>query len=74
MDVKVQDQNSVDLLFQHQRYQTFCVEVSKRRINVVRYKRGELWRDRTLILHRDNAPAHPLLLVLRFLTRRGISA
>jgi hypothetical protein len=29
MDAKVQDQNNVDLLSQHQRYQTFCVGVEK---------------------------------------------
>jgi hypothetical protein len=40
--------------------QTFYV-VLKRLNDAVRHKRGELWRDRSLILHHDNVPAHSLL-------------
>jgi hypothetical protein len=32
-----------------------CVEVLKRLIDAVRRKRGELWRDRSLTLHREIA-------------------
>jgi hypothetical protein len=37
---------------------TFYVEALKRLIDAVRRKRGQLWRDRSLILHHDNAPEH----------------
>jgi hypothetical protein len=40
----------------------------------VRRKRGDLWRDRSLILHHDNAPAHSSLRVSQFLAGKGISA
>jgi hypothetical protein len=46
--------------------QTFYVEVLKRFIDAVRRKRGELWRDRSLILH-DNAPSYSALRVSQFL-------
>jgi hypothetical protein len=35
---------------------------------------GESWRDRPLILHHDNAPAHSSLRVTQFLAGKGISA
>jgi hypothetical protein len=38
--------------------QTFYVEVLKRLIDALRHKLGELWRDRSLILHHVNALAH----------------
>jgi hypothetical protein len=41
--------------------QTFDVKVMKRFIDVVSHKQGELWRDCSLILHHNNAPAHSLL-------------
>jgi hypothetical protein len=53
--------------------QTFCVEVLRRLVVAVRSKRGELWRDRSLILHHDNAPAHSSLRVSQFLAGKGIS-
>jgi hypothetical protein len=53
--------------------QKFFVEVSKRFTDAVRCKR-ELWRDRSFILHHDNAPAHSLLRVLQFLAGKGIPA
>jgi hypothetical protein len=68
IDVRVQDENNVDLLFQHQGIihfegitvnQTFCLEVLKRLIDAVRHKRGELWRDR--LFHHDSMLAHSLL-------------
>jgi hypothetical protein len=53
--------------------QTFHVEVLKRLIDAVRRKRGELWRDCSLILQ-EKAPAHFSLLVSQFLAGKGISA
>jgi histone-lysine N-methyltransferase SETMAR len=50
------------------------VELLKRLIDAVRRKRGELWRDRSLILHHDIAPAHSSLRVPQFLAGKGISA
>jgi hypothetical protein len=49
------------------------VEVLKRLV-AVRLKRGELWRDRSLILQHDNAPAHSSFQVSQFLAGKGISA
>jgi hypothetical protein len=43
--------------------QTFYVEVLKRLIGAMRRKRGGLWRDRSLILHHDTAPAQSALRV-----------
>jgi transposase len=40
----------------------------------MRRKRGEFWRDHSLILRHDNAPAHPTLRVSQFSARKGISA
>jgi histone-lysine N-methyltransferase SETMAR len=54
--------------------QIFCVEVLKRVTDAVRRKRGDLWRDCSLILHHDNALAHPSLPVSQFLAGEGISA
>jgi transposase InsO family protein len=80
-DVEVQDQNNVDLLLRHEFVpegttvnQTFHVEVLKRLIGAMRRKRGELWRDCSLILHHDNVPAHSSLRVSQLLARKGISA
>jgi histone-lysine N-methyltransferase SETMAR len=53
--------------------QTCYVKALKRLTDAVRRKRGELWRDRSLILHRDNAPAHPSLRVSQFLAGKCIS-
>jgi hypothetical protein len=47
--------------------QTFHVEVSKRFIDAVKRKRGDLWRARSLILHPENAPAHSSLPVSQIL-------
>jgi hypothetical protein len=52
----------------------FYVEVLKGFIDAVRSKRGELWRDRLLILHHDNAPVNPSIRVSQFLYGKGISA
>jgi hypothetical protein len=41
--------------------ETFYMEALKRLIVAVRGKRRELWRDRSLILHQDNEPAHSSL-------------
>jgi histone-lysine N-methyltransferase SETMAR len=86
-DINVQDQNNVDLLFDirviiHFEFvpegtavnQAFYVEGLKRLIDAVRRKRREFWRDRSLILHHDNAPAHCSLRVSQFLAGKGISA
>jgi histone-lysine N-methyltransferase SETMAR len=53
--------------------QTFYLEVLKRLIDAVRHKRGELWRDRSLILHHDNAPVYSSLRVAPFLAGKGFS-
>jgi hypothetical protein len=50
------------------------VEVLKRLIGAMRRKRGELWRDRSLILHHDNAPANSSLRVSQFSAGKGISS
>jgi histone-lysine N-methyltransferase SETMAR len=50
------------------------VEVSKRHIDAIRRKRGELWRDRSLILHHDNALARSSLRVSQCLAGKGTSA
>jgi histone-lysine N-methyltransferase SETMAR len=50
------------------------MEVLKRLIHALRRKRGELWRDRLLILHHDNASAHSTLRVSQFLAGKAISA
>jgi hypothetical protein len=49
------------------------MEVLKCLIDAVRRKQGE-WRDRSLILHHNNALAHSSLLVPQFLARKGISS
>jgi histone-lysine N-methyltransferase SETMAR len=54
--------------------QTFYVEVLIRLIDAVRRKRGELWRDRSLILYHDNAMAHSSLRGSQFLAGKDISA
>jgi transposase InsO family protein len=54
--------------------QTFYVEVLKRFIDAVRRGRAELWKERSLILHHDNAPAHSSLRVSQFLAEKDISA
>jgi hypothetical protein len=53
--------------------QTFFVEVLKRLVDAMRRKRGELWRDGSLIVCHDNVPAHSSLGVLQYLTRKGLS-
>jgi hypothetical protein len=50
------------------------VEVLKSPIDAVKRKRGESWRDRTLILYYDNSPAYFSLRVPQFLAGKGISA
>jgi histone-lysine N-methyltransferase SETMAR len=52
----------------------FYVEVLKRLFDAVRRKRGELWRDRALILHHYNAPEYSSLRVSQILAGKGISA
>jgi hypothetical protein len=49
------------------------VEALKRLSDTMRLKRGELWRDRSLILHHDNTPAHSSLRMSQFLAGKGIS-
>jgi transposase len=46
----------------------------KRLTDAARRKRAELYRDRSLILHHDNAPAQSSLRVSQFLAGKGISA
>jgi histone-lysine N-methyltransferase SETMAR len=47
--------------------------VLKRLTDAMRHKRKELLRDRSLILHHNNAPAHPSFRVSLFLAGKGIS-
>jgi transposase InsO family protein len=77
-DVRFQDQNNVDCFFDiritiHSANQTFYVQVLKRHIDTVRRKRGELWRDHSLILHHNNKSAYSSLRVLQSLAGNGIS-
>jgi hypothetical protein len=51
--------------------QIFYVEVLKRLIDAVRLKRGEFWRDCSLILHRYNAPAYSSRRVSQFLAGKA---
>jgi hypothetical protein len=51
--------------------QTFYVEVLKRLTDAMRRKRGELQRDRSLILHHDKAPARSSLRVSQFLAGKA---
>jgi hypothetical protein len=50
------------------------MKVLKRLIDAMRLKQGELWRDRSLILHHNNALALSSLQVSQFLAGKGISA
>jgi hypothetical protein len=83
MDVKIQDQNIVDLVFENRDIihfefvpegntvnQTIYVEVTKRLVDVMRCKRGDLWRDHSLILHHDNEPAQSLLRASQIFARK----
>jgi hypothetical protein len=83
----VQKQNNADLLSRLKEHhplwigpegatvnQTFYMEVLKRLIDAVRRKPGELWRDRSLILRHDNAPAYSSLRVSQSLAGKCISA
>jgi transposase len=49
------------------------VEVLKRLIDAVGRKRGDLWRDHSLILHHDNAPSNSSFRVSQILAGKGIS-
>jgi hypothetical protein len=79
-DVKVQDQNMLTCFFDisciiHFEFvsegitvnQIFYVVVLRRLFGAVRRMRGELWRDRSLILHHDNVSAYSSLWVPRIL-------
>jgi hypothetical protein len=52
---------------------TFYMEMLKRLIDSLKCKRGELWRDQSLILH-HNLLVHSSLQVSQFLAGKGISA
>jgi hypothetical protein len=54
--------------------QTFYVQVLKRLTDAVKRKRRELWRGRSLILHRDNVLAHSSCRMLHFLVGKALSA
>ncbi|KAG5321996.1 MOS1T transposase, partial [Acromyrmex heyeri] len=45
-----------------------CQKILRER---VRKKRSELWKNKSWILHQDNAPAHNALSVKRYLAARG---
>jgi hypothetical protein len=53
--------------------QTFYLGLLKGFVDAVRRKRGELWRDRALILRHDNAPTLSSLRVSQFLAGTSIS-
>jgi hypothetical protein len=53
--------------------QIFYVAVLKRPIDAVKRRRGELWRDRSLILDHDKAPVHSSLGMSQFLAGKSIS-
>jgi len=47
----------------------FYVAVLKRLREAVRWKRPQLWTNRSWVLHHDNAPAHLSFLVRNFLAK-----
>jgi len=51
----------------------YYVEVLKRLRDRVRRARPEMFKEKSWILHHDNAPAHASLLVRQFLTRNAIT-
>ena len=51
----------------------FYVEVLKRLWENVRRKRPDQWRNKTWLLHHDNAPADAALLTRRFLTDNNMT-
>jgi len=48
-------------------------EILRRLLRSVREKRGELWRDKSWLLHHDNAPAHKALSIRQFLAEKNIA-
>ena len=51
--------------------QTYYLKVLATLRERVRKKRPELWKNKSWILHQDNAPAHNALSVKRYLAARG---
>ena len=51
---------------------TYYLEVLTTLRERVRRKRPELWKEKSWILHQDNAPAHNALAVKSFLAKHGI--
>ncbi|KAG5331644.1 MOS1T transposase, partial [Acromyrmex charruanus] len=51
--------------------QTYYLTVLATLRERVRKKRSELWKNKSWILHQDNAPAHNALSVKRYLAARG---
>lgn len=49
----------------------FYLEVMKRLRESIRKKRPEAWRNKTWLLHHDNAPAHTSLIVREFFAKHG---
>ena len=47
----------------------FYLEVLKRLINAVQMKRPEAWKNKTWMLHHDNAPAHTSIPIRELLTK-----
>jgi hypothetical protein len=50
----------------------YCDVVRQLRENV-RRRRPELWRDKTWLLHHDNAPSHTSVLTLQFLAKNKMA-
>jgi transposase len=51
----------------------FYLEVTKRLREADRRKRPEGWRNKTWMLHHDNAPAHTSLLIREFLAKHEMT-
>ena len=53
--------------------QQVCKEILRLLLRSVREKRGELWLDKSWLLHHDNAPAHNALSIRQFLAEKNIA-
>jgi transposase len=80
MDAKVQDENMLicyfDIGFRYVPEETTVILHGdfEKLSDTMRHKQGELLRDSSLILHHNNALAHPSLRVSQFLAGKDISA
>ena len=49
----------------------YYLQVQRRLREVIRKKRPDLWKNKSWLLHHDNAPAHTSLLVREFLAKNN---